>query len=71
MARPDLRVRLFGRLLSRTSIARMDDQRLARAQQQWLGHNRATDLLFGPVAPGVVLDDATAAGAEGPLTIRT
>jgi acetyl esterase/lipase len=70
MARMDLRVRLVGRVLGRFLIAGLDDARLARVQQQRIGHNRLTDLVFGSVAPGVELADETAAGADGPLPVR-
>ena len=70
MARMDLRVRLVGRVLGRFSIAGLDDARLARVQQQRIGHNRLTDLVFGSVAPGVELADETAAGADGPVPVR-
>jgi acetyl esterase/lipase len=70
MARMDLRVRLVGRVLGRFSIAGLDDARLARVQQQRIGHNRLTDLVFGSVAPGVELADETAAGAAGPVPVR-
>jgi acetyl esterase/lipase len=66
----DLRVRLAGRAFGRFSIARMDDAQLARAQQQRMGHNPLTDLVFGRVARGVELADETAAGAEGQLPVR-
>ena len=71
MAELDLRVRLLGRALRPLSITRMDDARLARVQQQSPGHNPVLDALFGGVAPGVVLTDATAAGAAGPVPVRT
>ncbi len=70
MARLDLRVRLVGRALGRVSVARMDDERLARVQQHRLPRNRVTDLVFGAVARGVELSDETAAGAEGSLPVR-
>ncbi|MGY1636278.1 alpha/beta hydrolase [Geodermatophilus sp. SYSU D00742] len=70
MAGMDLRVRLVGRALRAASIARMDDARIARAQQARIGHNPVTDLLFGGVAPGVSLRDGTAAGATGPIPVR-
>ena len=66
----DLRVRLAGRLVGRFSVARMDDAQLARAQQLRFSRNALTDLVFGPVPPGVELADETAAGAEGPLPVR-
>ena len=72
MARLDLRVRLLGRALRLTSVARMDDARIARMQRQPAPpHNALLDAVFGGVAPGVVVADDTAAGAAGPLRIRT
>ncbi|MGY1744042.1 alpha/beta hydrolase [Blastococcus sp. SYSU D00695] len=70
MARMDLRVRLLGRLLRATSIATMDDEQIRRAQAARLGHNAVTDLLFGGIAPGVRLEEGTAAGETGPLPVR-
>ena len=70
MARIDLRVRVLGRALGLTSISRMDDEQIARAQQRHVGHNRVLDLLLGGVASGVTLRDDTAAGATGPLPVR-
>ena len=71
MAELDLRVRLLGRALGRMSVSRMDDERIARLQsQRHPGHNRVLDAVFGGVAPGVGITDATAAGATGPLGIR-
>ena len=70
MARIDLRVRVLGRALGLTSISRMDDEQIARAQQRHVGHNRVLDLLLGGVASGVKLRDDTAAGATGPLPVR-
>jgi acetyl esterase/lipase len=70
MARMDLRVRLLGRLLGLTSITTMDDARLEKAQQQRIGHNPVTDLLFGALAKGVRLTEATAKGEVGPVPIR-
>jgi acetyl esterase/lipase len=48
----------------------MDDERIRQAQQTVVGHNPVTDLLRGPVAAGVRLTDATAAGETGPLPVR-
>jgi acetyl esterase len=70
MARMDLRVRLAGRVFGAFSIARMDDEKVARVQRQRLPRNRATDLVFGAVAGGVELSDETADGAEGTLPVR-
>jgi acetyl esterase/lipase len=71
MARMDLRVRLFGRLAGLLAVATMDDARLAKAQQQRIGHNPVTDLLFGAVAKGVRLADGTAKGEIAPVPIRS
>ena len=70
MAPVDLRVRLMGRLTRRSSITRMDEQAITRAQQQTFAHNRLTDLIYGAVAPGVTLTDATVAGQVGPMPVR-
>jgi acetyl esterase/lipase len=70
VARMDLRVRLLGRLLRRTSIASMDDERLRKAQSQSVPHNRVTDFLLGGVARGVRLTDGTARGQVGPVPVR-
>jgi acetyl esterase/lipase len=72
MAALDLRVRLLGRALRRLSITRMDDEQIARMQQrQHAGHNAVLDAVFGGVAPGVGIADGTAAGAAGPVRIRS
>ena len=70
MTRMDLRVRLWGHVVGLSSIAKMDDARVAKAQTQQLGHNPLTDLLFGAAARGARLTDGTAAGQTGPLAIR-
>jgi acetyl esterase/lipase len=70
MTRMDLRVRLAGRAFGAFSIARMDDARLRKVQQQQVGHNPLTDLVFGSVAAEAELSDATAAGADGDVPIR-
>ena len=66
----DLRVQLLGRVARMGSIAKMDDARVRKAQTAKLGHNPLTDLVFGPVARGVELTDATATGAAGDVPIR-
>ena len=70
MTRMDLRVRVFGRLVGLMSVAHMSDARLAKAQQQRIGHNPVTDLVFGAVAPGLQITDGTAKGEAGPVPIR-
>lgn len=71
MARLDLRVRLLARALrASSSITTMDAAAIARAQTTTIPHNPATDLLFGGVAAGVALTDATAAGQTGPIPVR-
>jgi acetyl esterase len=66
----DLRVRLFGRLAGLLSVSKMDDARLAKAQQQRIGHNVLTDLVFGSVAKGVESTDGSAKGEVGPVPVR-
>jgi acetyl esterase/lipase len=73
-AKHDLRVQLLGRVLRMASISRMDDERLARAQRTAAtdrGHNPVADLLFGGLARGVTVTGGTAAGAEGPVAVRS
>ncbi|MBW0089655.1 alpha/beta hydrolase [Pseudonocardia sp. KRD-184] len=71
MAPLDLRVRLLARVLrASSSITTMDAAAIARAQTTTIPHNPVTDLLFGGVAPGVVLTDATATGQTGPIPVR-
>jgi acetyl esterase/lipase len=70
MTKMDLRVRLFGRLVGLMSVAHMDEARLRKAQQQRIGHNRVTDLVFGAVAKGLETTDGTAKGEVGPVPIR-
>jgi acetyl esterase len=70
MAQLDLRVRLLGRALGATSVTRMDEAQLARAQQQTVGHNPVIDLLLGGVARGVGVRESTAAGQVGRIPIR-
>ncbi|HEX3591460.1 MAG TPA: alpha/beta hydrolase [Pseudonocardiaceae bacterium] len=72
MAKLDLRVKLLGRILAATgSVDRMDERRIARAQQQRLRHNVVTDLMFGAIAPGVSLTDGTAEGQAGRIAVRS
>jgi acetyl esterase len=70
MAKMDLRVRLFGRLVGLMSVAHMDEARLRKAQQQRIGHNPLTDLVFGAVPTGLESTDGTAKGEVGPVPIR-
>jgi acetyl esterase/lipase len=70
MAKMDLRVQVFGRLVGLVSIAKMDDARLAKMQQRRFRHNAVTDLLFGEVVPGVELADGTVKGEVGAVPIR-
>jgi acetyl esterase len=70
MAKMDLRVRLFGRLVGLMSVAHMDEARLRKAQQQRISHNPLTDLVFGAVAEGLETTDGTAKGEVGPVPIR-
>lgn len=71
MTRLDLRVRLLGRLLARTSVAGLDEASLLRMQQRPVPHNRVTDYLFGGLASGVVVGHDTVQGAAGSLDVRS
>ncbi|MGM1058348.1 alpha/beta hydrolase [Saccharothrix sp. Mg75] len=71
MAKMDLRVRLLGRALKRTSVTGMSVERITRAQGRKMTHNPVTDLLLGAVAPGVVLTDGRAAGEAGTVAVRS
>jgi acetyl esterase len=70
MARLDLRVRLFGRLAARLSIAEMDDVALRKYQQQRIPHNAVTDLVFGSVAKDALVRPGTAKGETEQLAVR-
>jgi acetyl esterase len=70
MAPIDLRVRLLGRALRRVSVARFDDEGLARFKARQLRHNPVVDLVLGGVARGAEVTDATAAGEVGPVPVR-
>jgi acetyl esterase/lipase len=71
MAKLDLRVRLLGRMLKRTSIVGQSTEQILRNQQAKVSHNAVTDLLLGAVAPRVTLTDGYAAGETGRLRIRS
>ncbi|MEU4563685.1 alpha/beta hydrolase [Actinoplanes sp. NPDC023936] len=70
MAKLDLRVRVLGRALRRTSIVGQSTERILRNQQAKISHNRVTDLLLGGIAPGVTLTDGYAAGDGDRLRVR-
>lgn len=65
----DLRVRLLGRL-TRSSIADMDDNDIARAQRP-LSRNLLVDQLLGAAIAGIEIRDSTASGAESVVEVRT
>ena len=65
----DLRVRLLGRL-TRSSIADMDDNDIARAQRP-LSRNLLVDQLLGTAIAGIEIRDSTASGAESVVEVRT
>ena len=71
MAKLDLRVRLLGRALRRTSIVGQSTDRILRNQKARVSHNPVTDLLLGGVARGVTLTDGYAAGQTGRLRVRS
>lgn len=64
-------MRLLGRVLQRTSITKMDHERIARVQRQHVRRNRVADAVLGGIAPEVGITDGTAAGEAGPLRIRS
>ena len=73
MSGPDLRTRLFGRVLRRmpgTSITKMTTEDIARAQARTVRRNRLVDAICGPIAPGVQLQDKSMDGPGGDLTVR-
>jgi acetyl esterase/lipase len=71
MAKLDLRVRILGRVLRRTSIVGRSTEQILRSQTVKVSHNPISDLLLGAVAPQVDLTDGYAAGETGRLRIRT
>ena len=71
MAKLDLRVRLLGRALRRTSIVGQSTEQILANQRARVSHNPVTDLLLGAVAPGVELSDGHAAGGTGRIRIRS
>jgi acetyl esterase len=73
MADMDLRVRVIGYAISHlpgARISKMSPEQVRRAQARRLGHNPGTDLLFGPVAPGVLASDLEFQGPEGAVRSR-
>ncbi|MCQ1948724.1 alpha/beta hydrolase [Arthrobacter sp. zg-Y859] len=70
MAKLDLRVRLVGKLLARTSVARKSEEQILADQQRTIKHNPVLDWVLGGVASGVKMKDDTAAGAEGRIPVR-
>ncbi|MEP6665976.1 MAG: alpha/beta hydrolase [Nocardioidaceae bacterium] len=73
MSGPDLRIRLFGRVLRQlpgTSITKMTVEDIARAQTRTVKRNRLVDAICGPIAAGVHLEDRSLAGPGGDLPVR-
>ncbi|MCC9144466.1 MULTISPECIES: alpha/beta hydrolase [unclassified Arthrobacter] len=70
MAKLDLRVRLVGKVLARTSVARKSEEQILADQQRTIKHNPVLDWVLGGLAKGVTTLDDTAAGAEGRIPIR-
>jgi len=70
MARIDRRTRVLGRLIGMASVTRRSEEQIRADQRRVLGHNPVTDLLLGGVAPGVSLEETTAAGAQEPIRVR-
>ena len=69
MTKLDMRVRLIGRLMSRVSLAAMDDRGIARAQLP-LARNPVLDQLLGKAVTGVEIQEGTAAGDGAPVRMR-
>jgi acetyl esterase len=73
MANMDLRVRLFGAALSRVpgaNVSKLNPEQIRQAQARRLGHNPATDLLFGALAKDVQISDLECRGPESDLPLR-
>lgn len=71
MARLDLRVRLLGHLIARTSVARLGEAGVLRMQKRHLPHNRVTDLLLGGLVHGVTVGHDRVEGVTGHLKVRS
>jgi acetyl esterase len=65
-----LRIRIFGRLLAASSVAKLDEAGLLKVQHRKVPHNALTDRIFGSLASGVDVQDGVVAGAEGTLAVR-
>ncbi|MDK1361959.1 alpha/beta hydrolase [Arthrobacter sp. zg-Y1219] len=70
MAKLDLRVRLVGKVLARTSVAHKSEEQILADQQRTIKHNPVVDWVLGGRAPGVKIRNETAAGAEGRIPVR-
>ena len=71
MARMDLRVRAWGALTRRqASVASRSEEDVIALQRRGMPENRMTDLLFGKVAPGVVVSDRRIPGPEADIPVR-
>lgn len=73
MANMDLRVRAFGRAISwmpGANMSKMTPEQIRRAQARRIGHNPATDLVFGPQAAGVQITNLVCPGPDCELPLR-
>jgi acetyl esterase/lipase len=71
MARMDLRVRAWGAVTRRqASVASRSEEDVIALQRRGMPENRMTDLLFGKVAPGVVVSDRRIPGPEADIPVR-
>jgi acetyl esterase len=67
----DLRVRAWGALTRRqASVASRSEEDVIALQRRGMPENRMTDLLFGKVAPGVVVSDRRIPGPEADIPVR-
>ncbi len=70
MTKLDLRTRLIGKALGRLTLTGRSDEEVLAGQQRSIGHNPLIDLLLGGLAPGVTVDEDSAAGAAGRVPVR-
>ena len=71
MARMDLRVRAWGWVTRRqASVATRSEEDVIALQRRGMPENRMTDLLFGKVAPGVLVTNRSIPGPEGDIPVR-
>lgn len=70
MARMDMRVWLLGKVMGPFSVSHKSDAQVLADQRRTISHNPAVDWLLGGIAPGVEVQNGTAAGAEDRIPLR-